>query len=43
MILKMIFQHKLDIREEDPESMVVRMLTFLRVLKYKPTTGADNP
>ncbi|XP_028405978.1 intraflagellar transport protein 81 homolog isoform X1 [Dendronephthya gigantea] len=36
-------QHKLDIREEDPESMVVRMLTFLRVLKYKPTIGADNP
>lgn len=37
------FQHKLDIRSEDPESMVVRMLTFLRVLKYKPTSNIDNP
>lgn len=36
-------QHKLDIREEDPETMVVRMLTFLRILKYKPTTGSGNP
>ncbi|XP_046854329.1 intraflagellar transport protein 81 homolog [Xenia sp. Carnegie-2017] len=36
-------QHKLDIRSEDPESMVVRMLTFLRVLKYKPTSNIDNP
>eukprot|EP00128_Syssomonas_multiformis_P000842 Colp12_sorted_trinity150504_noHs@30998 len=28
-------QHKIDIREEQPESTVIRMLEFLRILKYK--------
>ncbi|XP_072180227.1 intraflagellar transport protein 81 homolog [Diadema setosum] len=30
-------QHKLDIREETPDTTAMRMLTELRVLKYKPT------
>ncbi|XP_071480218.1 intraflagellar transport protein 81 homolog, partial [Diadema antillarum] len=30
-------QHKLDIREETPDTTAMRMLAELRVLKYKPT------
>ncbi|XP_030837564.1 intraflagellar transport protein 81 homolog isoform X2 [Strongylocentrotus purpuratus] len=30
-------QHKLDIREETPDATAMRMLSELRVLKYKPT------
>lgn len=26
----------MDIRQEDPEDMIVRMLSLLRVLRYKP-------
>ncbi|OXA46468.1 intraflagellar transport protein 81 homolog [Folsomia candida] len=33
--------NKLDIREEDPEQTVIRMLNMLRVLKYKPEE--DDP
>jgi len=33
--------NKLDIREEDPEQTVVRMLNMLRVLKYRPPD--DDP
>ncbi|KXJ17310.1 intraflagellar transport protein 81 homolog [Exaiptasia diaphana] len=35
-------QHKIDLREEDPEAMAVRMFNFLRVLKYKPKTEAGS-
>ncbi|KAK3730167.1 hypothetical protein QZH41_016003 [Actinostola sp. cb2023] len=34
--------HKIDLREEDPEAMTVRMFNFLRVLKYKPKTEAGS-
>eukprot|EP00911_Craspedida_sp_UC1_P001115 UC1_evm2s837 len=30
--------HAMDLRQEDPEDMVVRMLSLLRVLRYKPAT-----
>ena len=30
-------QHKVDLRQEDPENTIVRMLSLLRVLKYRPT------
>ena len=29
-------QHALDLREEPPEETVMRMLAFLRILKYQP-------
>ena len=29
-------KNQLDIREEEPEQMAVRMLGMLRILKYKP-------
>jgi len=35
-------KHKIDLREEDPEQMAVRMFGFLRILKYKPKTDAGN-
>lgn len=31
-----------DVREEDPETRVMRMLQFLRVMKYKPKTDGGN-
>ncbi|EDQ84692.1 uncharacterized protein MONBRDRAFT_30004 [Monosiga brevicollis MX1] len=31
--------HEMDIRSEDPEQTVVRFLSLLRVLKYKPNLG----
>lgn len=30
------YQHAVDLRQEDPENTVVRMLSLLRVLKYRP-------
>ena len=36
------FQQASDVREEDPESRVMRMLQFLRVMKYKPKTDGGN-
>jgi len=30
----------MDLRQEDPEDMVVRMLSLLRVLRYKPPVAA---
>ena len=35
-------QHKIDLREEDPEQSAKRMFTFLRVLKYKPKTDSGS-
>lgn len=35
-------QHKIDLRDEDPEQMAKRMFTFLRVLKFKPKTNAGS-
>ncbi|XP_063876497.1 intraflagellar transport protein 81 homolog [Scylla paramamosain] len=35
-------KNKLDIREEEPEQMAVRMLGMLRILKYKPPDEAMN-
>ena len=32
-------QHKIDLRDENPEQMAKRMFAFLRILKFKP--GAD--
>lgn len=29
-------KNKIDIREEEPDQMAVRMLQMLRILKYKP-------
>ena len=34
------WQHEMDLRQEDPEDMVVRMLSLLRVLRYKPPVAA---
>ncbi|XP_031548749.1 intraflagellar transport protein 81 homolog [Actinia tenebrosa] len=34
--------NKIDIREEDPEAMAIRMFNFLRVLKFKPKTEAGS-
>lgn len=34
--------HKIDLREEQPEQTAVRILTFLRVLKYKPKADAGE-
>lgn len=35
-------QHKIDLRDEDPEQMAKRMFTFLRILKFKPKTNAGS-
>lgn len=35
-------QHKIDLRDEDPEQMAKRMFTFLRILKFKPQTNAGS-
>ncbi|XP_045130561.1 intraflagellar transport protein 81 homolog [Portunus trituberculatus] len=35
-------KNKLDIREEEPEQMAVRMLGMLRILKYRPPDEAMN-
>lgn len=35
-------QQAADIRQEDPEQRVVRMFTFLRLLKYKPPTEGGS-
>ncbi|KAJ7330649.1 Intraflagellar transport protein 81 [Desmophyllum pertusum] len=35
-------QHKLDLRDEDPEQMAKRMFTFLRILKFKPKTESGS-
>ena len=35
-------QHKIDLRDEDPEQMAKRMFTFLRILKFKPKTEAGS-
>lgn len=35
-------QHASDVREEDPEQRVMRMLNFLKVMKYKPKTDGGN-
>lgn len=35
-------EHKIDLREEQPEQTAVRILTLLRVLKYKPKTEEVN-
>ncbi|XP_050724013.1 intraflagellar transport protein 81 homolog [Eriocheir sinensis] len=35
-------KNRLDIREEEPEQMAVRMLGMLRILKYKPPDEAMN-
>jgi len=35
-------QQASDVRDEDPESRVMRMLQFLRVMKYKPKTDGGN-
>lgn len=32
---------KVDVREEDPEQLAVKMLGFLRILKYKPPPDVD--
>lgn len=34
------WQHEMDLRQEDPEDMIVRMLSLLRVLRYKPPVAA---
>ena len=38
-VIHMPRQNKVVLREEDPEQTIVRMLGFLRVLKYRPPTG----
>ena len=35
-------QQLVDLREEEPEQRVVRMLNFLRVMKYKPKTDGGS-
>lgn len=35
-------QQASDLRDEDPEQRVVRMLNFLRVMKYRPKTDGGN-
>ena len=35
-------EHNVDLREEPPEQMAIRILTFLRVLKYKPRTDTGE-
>ncbi|XP_048588151.1 intraflagellar transport protein 81 homolog isoform X2 [Nematostella vectensis] len=35
-------QHKIDLRDEEPEATAMRMFTFLRVLKYKPKTESGS-
>lgn len=35
-------QQASDLREEDPEQRVVRMLNFLKIMKYKPKTEGGN-
>jgi intraflagellar transport protein 81 len=32
-------QHEVDVRTENPEDTVVRFLSLLRILKYKPELG----
>lgn len=34
-------EHKVELRDEDPEQTLVRMLSMLRVLKYKPPGHVD--
>lgn len=35
-------QHKIDLRDEEPEQMAKRMFTFLRILKFKPKTESGS-
>jgi hypothetical protein len=35
-------QHKVVLRDEDPEDTLLRMLGVLRVLKYKPPTHIET-
>ena len=35
-------QHKIDLRDEEPEQMAKRMFTFLRILKFKPKTDSGS-
>ena len=45
ILLKIIIicqQHKIDLRDEEPEQMAKRMFTFLRILKFKPKTESGS-
>ena len=42
LLLFVCQQHKIDLRDEEPEQMAKRMFTFLRILKFKPKTESGS-
>ena len=38
----LMLQQISDLREEDPEQRVMRMLTFLKTMRYKPKADGGN-